>query len=103
MRRLLHGIAAAGVAGMAALALTAPADAKTCSERLKRLPPLLHQERERLAWMRRQMRRVFPNVPRERLLGKQVRRQGMRPSPGSRRPRFRVHDEIADVLERDGR
>ena len=35
MRRLLHGIAAAGVAGMAALALTAPADAKTCSERLK--------------------------------------------------------------------
>ena len=24
-------------------------------------------------------------------------------SPGSRRPRFRVHNEIADVLERDGR
>ena len=34
MRRLLHGIAAAGVAGMAALALTAPAEAKTCTERL---------------------------------------------------------------------
>ncbi len=35
MRRLLHGIAVAGMAGMAALALIAPADAKTCSERLK--------------------------------------------------------------------
>ncbi len=35
MRRLLRGIVVAGAAGMAALALIGPAEAKTCSERLK--------------------------------------------------------------------
>ena len=42
------------------------------------LPGLLRQDRERFARMSREMRRVPASLPRERLLGKQIRSQGMR-------------------------
>jgi hypothetical protein len=41
------------------------------------VPGLLRQDRERLARVPREMRRVSAILPRERLLGKQIRLQGM--------------------------
>ena len=81
MRRLLHGIAAAGVAGMAALALTAPAEAKTCSERLKVCHRFCIKSESGSPGCVAKCGEYLQVVPRERLLGKQVRRQGMRPHP----------------------
>jgi hypothetical protein len=42
------------------------------------VPGLLRQDRERLARMPREMRRVSAVLPRERLLGEQIRVEGMR-------------------------
>ena len=103
MRRLLHGIAAAGVAGMAALALTAPAEAKTCTERLSVCQTFLHQERVRLARMHADVQRLSPSRASRAAAGKASTSKRNAASPGDRRPRFRVHDEIANVLERDRR
>jgi hypothetical protein len=70
----------AGLCATAALvlALTAPADAKSCSERLRTCRGFLGQDQGRFARVSRQMRRIPTNLPRQRLLGEQVRVQGMR-------------------------
>ena len=102
MRRLLLGIIVAGAAGMIALALIAQAEAKTCSDRLK----VCHRfcaKSESDRRMRRQMRRIFVKPASRAAAGKASTSTRNAALPGNRRPRFRVHDEIADVLERDGR
>jgi hypothetical protein len=71
MRKL--SLMRAGLCATAALALTAPADAKSCSERLRTCRGFWA-----FARVSRQMRRIPTSLPRQRLLGEQVRVQGMR-------------------------
>jgi hypothetical protein len=76
-RFLLRG---AGLSCAAALMLTlaTPADARSCSERLKTCQGFCAKTESGFTRVPREMRRVPAILPRERLLGEQVRVQGVR-------------------------
>ena len=102
MRRLLHGIAAAGVAGMAALALTAPAEAKTCSERLKVCQRFCVKSECGSPGMHVRHAAAISSRASRAAAGKASTSTRNAASPGSRRPRFRVHTKSPMCLSATG-